>query len=111
MRLVLRQHADAAEWSTLHRDFHTAMLAACPSPRQLAWSVGLFDQAERYRRYAARQRKVTRRKSNEHRKLMDATLRRDADTACAMLSEHIMGTQRNAEAALKATAAEQVMAG
>jgi DNA-binding GntR family transcriptional regulator len=87
------------EWSALHRDFHAALLAACPSPRQLRWSASLFDQAERYRRFSARHRKALRRKSNEHKRIMDATLRRDADTACALLSDHIRGTLRNVEAA------------
>lgn len=90
------------EWSTLHRDFHAALIAACPSQRQLAWSASLFDQAERYRRYSARHRKVVRRKSSEHKKLMDATLKRDAATACALLAEHIRGTQRNLEAVFAA---------
>ncbi|MFM9927261.1 FCD domain-containing protein [Variovorax sp. H27-G14] len=91
-------------WSELHRAFHLALLAACPSERQRLWGASLFDQAERYRRFSARHRKTARRKSNEHRKIMDATLRRDADTACAMLEEHILSTQRNVTAALKAAA-------
>jgi DNA-binding GntR family transcriptional regulator len=95
------------EWSALHRDFHAALLAACPSPRQLGWSASLFDQAERYRRFSARYRKAARRKSNEHKRIMDATLRRDADTACALLSEHIRGTLRNAEAAYDSAQAAQ----
>lgn len=92
------------EWSALHRDFHAVLLSACPSPRQLAWSASLFDQAERYRRFSARHRKSARRKSNEHKKLMDATLRRDAATACALLTEHIRGTLRNVQAAFDAQA-------
>lgn len=89
------------EWSGLHRDFHLALIAACPSPRQRAWSSSLFDQAERYRRFSARFRKAARRKSNEHKRLMDATLRRDADTACALFADHISGTLRNVEAAFE----------
>lgn len=68
------------------------------------WSASLFDQAERYRRFSARHRQTGRRKSNEHRKIMDATLRRDADTACALLGEHILSTQRNVEAAMRRVA-------
>jgi len=92
------------EWSQLHRDFHLAMIAACPSRRQLSWSASLFDQAERYRRFSARHRQAARRKTREHHKLMDATLRRDAETACALLAEHIRSTQRNVEAALRQAA-------
>jgi DNA-binding GntR family transcriptional regulator len=85
----------------VHRGFHLSLLAACASERQRMWSASLFDQAERYRRFSARHRQIARRKSNEHRKLMDATLARDGDTACALLTEHIQSTQRNVEAALR----------
>jgi len=89
------------EWSEVHRNFHLGLLAACASERQRMWSASLFDQAERYRRFSARHRQVARRKSTEHRKLMEATLRRDSETACALLAEHIRSTQRNVEAALR----------
>lgn len=89
------------EWSALHRDFHASLLAACPSERQLSWSHSLFDQAERYRRYSARYRKAPRRKLNEHKKIMEATIRRDTKTACSLLHEHILGTQRSVESLLK----------
>ncbi len=92
------------EWSALHRAFHGALIAACASERQRLWSASLFDQAERYRRFSARHRQAGRRKSNEHRKLMEASLRRDADTACALLGEHVLSTQRNVEAALRRAA-------
>lgn len=92
------------EWGEVHRTFHSALIAACVSERQRMWSASLFDQVERYRRYSARHRLEGRRKSNEHRKIMDATLRRDADTACALLSEHILSTRRNVEAALRRAA-------
>lgn len=88
------------EWGQVHRNFHLALIAACASERQRVWSASLFDQAERYRRFSARHRQIGRRKSNEHRKLMDATLQRDRETACALLVEHIRSTQRNIEAAL-----------
>ncbi|MCU0925000.1 MAG: FCD domain-containing protein [Hydrogenophaga sp.] len=94
------------DWSALHRDFHMALIAACPSKRQLAWSASLFDQAERYRRFSARYRKSLKRKSTEHRRIMDATLRRDAPTACLLLKEHIMSTLQNVEAILLAQAPE-----
>jgi DNA-binding GntR family transcriptional regulator len=88
-----------AEWSQRHRDFHMAMIAACPSERQLLWSMSLFDQAERYRHFAARHRTVSKKKDEEHRTLMKAVLRRDGATATAMLSEHICSTQTNVMAA------------
>lgn len=88
-------------WSELHRDFHLSLLAACPSERQRRWGESLFDQAERYRRFSGRFRKTAKRKTNEHRRIMDAALRRDVDTACALLEEHMRSTLRNVENILK----------
>jgi DNA-binding GntR family transcriptional regulator len=87
-------------WSQVHRDFHMGLLAGCPSKRQLALCASLFDQVERYRRFSARHRVASRTKSREHKRLLKAVLERDGDTACALLTEHIQGTQRNVDAAL-----------
>lgn len=95
------------EWSQRHRDFHFALIAACPSERQLAWSMSLFDQAERYRHFAARNRTVSKKKDSEHRALMNAVVRRDAKTATLLLSEHIASTQTNVMAAFKRQAKPQ----
>ena len=88
-----------AEWSLRHREFHMSLIAACPSERQLAWSTSLFDQAERYRHFAARNRTVLKRKDAEHRVLMKAVVRRDVETATQLLREHISSTQTNVLAA------------
>ena len=97
-----------AEWSQRHRDFHFSLIAACPSQRQLAWSMSLFDQAERYRHFAARNRTVSKKKDEEHRSLMNAVLNRDTPTATMLLSEHIASTQANVMAAFKRTATPRV---
>ncbi len=88
-------------WSQLHRDYHLALLAACPSQRQRALCASFFDQAERYRRYSALHRVANHNKTKEHRRLMDAVLQRDTETACVLLGEHIRSTQANVEAALQ----------
>ena len=90
-----------AEWSQRHRDFHFSLIAACTSERQLAWSMSLFDQAERYRHFAARNRTVSKKKDEEHRSLMNAVLNRDITTATMLLAEHISSTQSNVLAAFK----------
>lgn len=97
-----------AEWSQRHRDFHFSLIAACPSQRQLAWSMSLFDQAERYRHFAARNRTVSKKKDEEHRSLMNAVLNRDTATATMLLAEHISSTQANVMAAFKQTAKQRV---
>ena len=93
------------DWSALHRTFHASLLAACGSERQRRLSASLFDQAERYRRVAARHRRQPRLKGLEHRRLMEAALARDAALACERLAAHIRSTERNVEAALLALAA------
>jgi DNA-binding GntR family transcriptional regulator len=89
-----------ASWVELHREFHFAILSACNSTRLKQWCTSLFDQAERYRQYSALNRKVNRKKSNEHKKLMDAVLRRDSLLAKKLLCEHIKSTQENVLIAL-----------
>jgi DNA-binding GntR family transcriptional regulator len=88
------------EWSQLHKSFHMAMISACHSERLVGGSKSLFDQAERYRHIAARYRTVVKRKSEEHRLLMRAVLKRDIDTACQMHQDHVLSTQKTALKAL-----------
>jgi DNA-binding GntR family transcriptional regulator len=90
-----------ADWSALHRSFHRAMMSACPSERMVLTSSSLFDQAERYRHISARYRTVIKRKSEEHKVLMRAVLKRDIETAKELHQEHVLSTQKNALKALK----------
>jgi DNA-binding GntR family transcriptional regulator len=70
--------------------------------------MSLFDQAERYRHFAARNRTVLKKKDAEHRALMKAVVRRDAATAAQMLGEHIASTQTNVLAAFALTLKNRV---
>jgi DNA-binding GntR family transcriptional regulator len=87
-------------WVATHKSFHLALLGACDSPRLLHWCATLFDQAERYRQFSARHRKSNRRKAAEHKRLMDAVIRRDIPTARRLLEDHITSTHHNVLAAL-----------
>jgi GntR family carbon starvation induced transcriptional regulator len=89
-----------AEWSGLHRHFHSSLIAACTSPKLLELSASLFDQAERYRRLSMRWRKEPRNKAAEHKRILDAVLSRDAKAASALLHDHIARTSANVEASL-----------
>lgn len=90
-----------ADWSQHHRAFHCALIAACPSERQLSLSMSLFDQAERYRQFSARNRRIPKRKDEEHNTLMKAVLNREVDKALALLTQHIQSTQSNVLSALE----------
>lgn len=87
------------EWSARHKAFHFSLFGACPSPLLLKMIDSLFDRAERYRRYSAKQRIRQRHKGNEHQELMDAALSRDSDKAVTLLRNHIQDTlERTVEA-------------
>lgn len=88
------------DWSARHRAFHLSLYAGCTSPLLLELADVLFDNAERYRRWAARWRQTPRRKHDEHQQLLKATLARDSDRAVELLRQHITHTEQLVAAAL-----------
>lgn len=88
------------DWSARHRQFHLSLYAACTSPLLLDLADVLFDNAERYRRWAAKFRQEPRRKHDEHQQLLDAVLARDADRATELLRNHVSHTEQLVAAAL-----------
>ena len=96
------------DWSARHRAFHLSLYAACTSPLLLDLADVLFDNAERYRRWAARWRQAPRRKHDEHQHLLKAALARDADRAVELLRVHITHTERLVAAALAGAASSDV---
>jgi GntR family carbon starvation induced transcriptional regulator len=88
------------EWSARHREFHLALYAGGSSPWLLDLADVLFDNAERYRRWAARWRQAPRRKHDEHQRLLKAVLARDTERAVEALRLHISHTEQLVAAAL-----------
>ncbi len=77
------------EFELRNREFHLALIAACPS-RWLHHLHGiLYQQTERYRRIALLDRKVPRDVHAEHKAVFEAALARDVDLACQLEGEHI----------------------
>jgi DNA-binding GntR family transcriptional regulator len=87
-------------WETGHRSFHLSLLQACDMPMLLRYCSNLHDQNDRYRRMFLQSHPFDRDVSAEHRAIVEATLERNADLACALLSQHIARTNRNIAAAL-----------
>jgi DNA-binding GntR family transcriptional regulator len=87
-----RNRTSGEDWTALHKAFHLSLLAACSYPRLLALCNQLFDETERYRRFAVRVGLPKREVGVEHALMMQAVLQRDADQACRLLTEHITGT-------------------
>lgn len=93
-RLGARFSEGAEESDSLHKDFHTALLAACGSPRLLAAHSDLYDQAYRYRRLMMRSIPDGRRFFESHRVLADFAMARAARPALKALSDHLHSTMR-----------------
>ena len=91
------------QWSYWHRAFHESLVAACPSKKTMQFRAVLFEQSERYRALSAARRTRPRKKSDEHRKLMEAVLAHDGDAAEAMMIKHISLTSDFLASILEAT--------
>ena len=81
------------EWTAAHRGFHRALLAGSGSTRLESVATSLRDCAELYRQWSrSLAHDEDRDIAAEHRRIMELTLARDADTAAAALTEHIERT-------------------
>lgn len=83
---------EGQDWSAAHRAFHASLIAACGSPRLIAYCEELFDAADRYRFLNRRRVVANYRRRDDHRPIMDAVLARDADKAVRMLDQHFTRT-------------------
>ncbi len=81
-----------ADWEVRNHQFHDATTAACGSRWILHMLNILHHHTERYRRLALTDRSIPRDVHAEHLALMEATLARDADTACEVAAMHIQRT-------------------
>lgn len=75
-------------WGTAHHAFHAAMVAACRSPWLTGYCDQLFDAFERYRNLSAVGAASRPGHLDEHRAIMQATIARDAESACRLLRAH-----------------------
>jgi GntR family carbon starvation induced transcriptional regulator len=80
------------EFDTLHKGFHTALIAGCNSPRMLAAHSDLYDQAYRYRRLMMAKFADPEEFLREHQAIADLAIGRAGDEACAGLASHIAST-------------------
>ena len=80
------------EWERLHRAFHRSLIAGCGSRWLLTFCDQLADQAYRYRQLSVQRIYPKRHENDEHRAIVDAIFRRDADAAVALLADHFQVT-------------------
>jgi DNA-binding GntR family transcriptional regulator len=81
------EHYSAA-WSEAHRAFHRTLLEGCGNPVLLETFDRMWTASELARRWSAH-RNPDRDGIGEHRRLEQAALARDADTAAEVLVRHL----------------------
>ena len=79
-------------WMDAHRRFHATLAAGCPNVTMLVLRQQLFDEAELYRHRSAAKPGIERDIANEHREILDAALRRDADGTAKLIVRHLQRT-------------------
>jgi DNA-binding GntR family transcriptional regulator len=77
------------EWERHHAAFHRALVGACRSPLLLQMRDAVYAQGDRYRHLYRAYLVGTRDHLAEHRVLMEAALRRDADETTRLIREHL----------------------
>lgn len=89
--------AQHPEWVIRHRAFHEALVATCVGPWLLKMRSMMFDQFDRYR-FLTKMAKGDdgQGRGAEHRKLMEAALDRDAESASCLMDAHIRHTSQRA---------------
>ncbi len=80
------------DWSKRHRQFHSALLSACPSAWTVRFCETLSDHAERYRRHSISVRAHARDIHAEHKAIAEAAIGRKAKLARELLSDHYTST-------------------
>lgn len=91
-RLDWQQSDSRDDWEVRNKAFHEALIGACPSRWIRHFQLLLYRQSERYRRLSMHNSPIPRDVHAEHAKLCEAAVARDADRACAVLTEHIIRT-------------------
>jgi DNA-binding GntR family transcriptional regulator len=76
-------------WKTYDWQFHQALISACGSRLLIETHAAVFDKYLRYQMIALSFRGAIAEK--EHRTLLECALKRDAKTACEVLTRHVEG--------------------
>jgi DNA-binding GntR family transcriptional regulator len=91
-------------WFKEHRNFHTALTAACGSQYLMGIRDNLFAQAERYVALSIISKCPPRNDDNEHEQIMRAALARNTARAVHLMTDHIGRTNERVAKTLGAAA-------
>jgi GntR family carbon starvation induced transcriptional regulator len=81
-----------APWEDTHKQFHMALIAACPSRWLLEFCSLMTDHAARYRNLSMSLAYPERDVTQEHKALIDAAIDGPPERAIEMLMEHYRAT-------------------
>lgn len=81
-----------ADWEEAHKHFHKVLISQCGSSLLLKFCEQLYDQNIRYRQLSGSKAYPSRDVAEEHSKICDAVLARDADLAASLLVSHYNNT-------------------
>ena len=92
-RMTRAQDSDDKDFETLHKQFHMTLIGNCQSPILMGFCGQLYDLNIRYRFIAARAAGYAGRNiGDEHQRILDAAIARDANAACNLLCVHYKTT-------------------
>ncbi len=80
------------EWERAHSAFHHALVAACDFPLLQQFREVVMAQSDRYRHIYLQYASQGRDHGDEHRQIMEAALRRDADQTVELMRRHLKRT-------------------
>ena len=98
---------DAGGWEACHKTFHMTILSACRARRLLAICEQLYDANSRYRHLARIHTANAASAYSEHKRIADAVLERDVETAVTTLRQHYHRTGDLLRSYLAAASATQ----
>ncbi|GGB81420.1 GntR family transcriptional regulator [Marinobacterium zhoushanense] len=87
------------DWEVLHREFHSALISACPSRWIRDFHEQLFDYADRHRHLANKAGHPRQDPAEEHKAIMEAVVTRNTELAIKLLNQHFTLTSELAEEA------------
>lgn len=93
-RMKAGDRSDTETWKRYDWLFHQALISACGSRELMETHGSVFDKYLRYQMIALSYRGDVA--AREHKQLLECALKRDAATACKILSAHINGGLKHA---------------
>ncbi len=78
-------------WERANQEFHEALVSNCRSRWLRLYLRAMYDHSRRYRMLSLKTKPFPRSQSaEEHRHILEASIKRDADRAAGLLTEHIL---------------------